>query len=77
MLLGCNKKETILAEKINSVSNSIEYSKSLSIEKQNGYSIVKVSNAWPEANKDFTYILKEKNGIVPDSLQKYPTITVP
>ena len=77
MLLGCKKNEAIITEKINSVSNSIEYSKSLSIEKQNGYSVVKVSNAWPEANQNFTYILKEKNGIVPDSLQKYTTINVP
>ena len=77
MLLGCKKNESVTAEKNNAVSNSIEYSKSLSIEKQNGYSIVKVSNAWPNANKNFTYILKEKNGIIPDSLHKYTTIAVP
>jgi iron complex transport system substrate-binding protein len=77
ILLGCKKNETIITKKTNAVSNSIEYSKSLSIEKLNGYSIVKVSNAWPEANRNFTYILKEKNGIIPDSLQKYTTINVP
>ena len=36
-----------------------------------------VSNPWPEANKNFTYILKEKNGSIPDSLQKYTIISVP
>lgn len=77
MLLGCKKNEGISTEKTNPSNNSIAYSKSLSIEKLTGYSIVKVSNAWPEANRNFTYILKEKNGIVPDSLQKYTTITVP
>ena len=39
--------------------------------------MVTVRNAWPDAKQNFTYILKEKNGIVPDSLQKYPTIAIP
>ena len=42
-----------------------------------GFSILKVSNPWPEANKIYTYILKEKNGIVPDSLKNNHTINVP
>jgi iron complex transport system substrate-binding protein len=57
--------------------NEIKYAKGLSIEKHNGFSIVKISNPWPNANKDFIYILKEKNGIVPDSLQHFTTISVP
>jgi iron complex transport system substrate-binding protein len=36
-----------------------------------------VTNPWPNANKKFTYILKEKDAKVPDSLQKYSTIKVP
>ena len=77
ILLGCKKNETstTISPIIN--GNLIEYSKSLALIKHQGYSIVKVSNPWPNANKSFTYILKEKNGIVPDSLQKYTTIAVP
>jgi iron complex transport system substrate-binding protein len=77
LLIGCKKNEQNTTQNTVIPNNSIEYSKSLSIIKMNGYSILKVSNPWPEANKSFTYILKEKNGIVPDSLQKYTSISVP
>ncbi|REG94124.1 ABC transporter substrate-binding protein [Flavobacterium aquicola] len=75
--IGCKKNET--KEVINAVNttNSIQYSKSLAIHKHNGYSVVTVSNPWPDAVKNFVYVLKEKNGIVPDSLQKYTQINVP
>lgn len=36
-----------------------------------------VKNPWPEAQKDFTYILKEKNATLPDSLKQFITISVP
>jgi iron complex transport system substrate-binding protein len=32
---------------------------------------------WPNANKNFKYILKEKDAKVPDSLATYTTIKVP
>lgn len=76
-LLGCKKNEQVITRTTTIAGNSISYSKSLALFKHEGYSVVKVSNPWPDANKSFTYILKEKNGIVPDSLQKYTTINVP
>ncbi|WP_394757949.1 ABC transporter substrate-binding protein [Flavobacterium sp.] len=77
MLIGCKKNEENRTKTAEIVGNFVTYSKSLAIFKHEGYSVVKVSNPWPNANKSFTYILKEKNGIIPDSLQKYTTITVP
>jgi iron complex transport system substrate-binding protein len=75
--IGCKKNEkSDTPTDVNTV-NSIQYSKSLAIHKHNGYTVVTVSNPWPDAVKDFTYILKEKNGIVPDSLKKYTQISVP
>ena len=65
------KLETTIAK------NAIEYASGLAIYEHEGYSIVKVINPWPDANKNFTYVLKEKNSIVPDSLQKYTSIQVP
>lgn len=76
ILLGCQKKESVRTTKTN-IQNSITHSKNLSIEKQKGYSIVKITNPWPNAKESFTYILKEKNGIVPDSLNKYDIISIP
>ena len=76
-LTACKKTEKSDSKSKSSSKNEIEYATSLAIYKQNGYSIVKVVNPWPNAEKDFTYILKEKNATVPDSLQKYNTIQVP
>jgi iron complex transport system substrate-binding protein len=74
---SCQKKKQSSTAPIATIKNQIEYSSNLSIYKYDGYSIVKVLNPWPEANKDFTYILKEKNAEVPDSLQKYTQLSVP
>ncbi len=57
--------------------NEIHYAKGFSILNQKGYSVVTVSNPWPKADKSYTYILKEKNGIIPDSLKQFLTISVP
>ncbi|MFL9831646.1 ABC transporter substrate-binding protein [Flavobacterium sp. ST-87] len=74
---ACKKNEKTTSVSAATEKNEIEYSTNLSIHKYDGYSIVKVLNPWPDANKDFLYILKEKNTAVPDSLQKYTQITVP
>lgn len=72
------KQNNAKTENISAISeNSIRYAKGLSIQKYEGFSVVKVSNPWPKANKNYTYILKEKNGIVPDSLKEFTTINIP
>lgn len=76
-MASCKNTEEKTATTQQLSSNQIEYATSLSIYKQDGYSIVKVNNPWPKANKKFTYILKEKGAIIPDSLQQYSTISVP
>jgi iron complex transport system substrate-binding protein len=75
--VGCKKSENLNVKESTNSKNAIEYASGLSIYKYDGYSVVKVINPWPDANKNFTYILKEKNSIVPDSLQKYTTVQVP
>ena len=60
-----------------SSENNIHYAKCFSIVNYKGFSIVKVENPWPKANKNYTYILKEKNGIIPDSLKQFTTVNVP
>ncbi|MBF4518815.1 ABC transporter substrate-binding protein [Flavobacterium sp. ANB] len=77
ILVGCKKNETTEIVKSEIPQNSIEYASGLSIVKHEGYSVVTVLDPWPNANAKFTYILKEKEAKVPDSLQKYTTIKVP
>ena len=59
------------------VPNSIQYAKGLEIYKQKGYSLVKITNPWPQAKASFSYILKDKNAIIPAHLKSLPVITVP
>jgi iron complex transport system substrate-binding protein len=70
------KNETVSTSLISS-ENTIKYAKGFSIVNYEGYSVVKVRNPWPNANKTYTYILKDRKGIVPDSLLKNTIITVP
>lgn len=60
-----------------SSENSIRYATGLSIQKFNQYSVVTVSNPWPTAEKNYTYILHQKGVVLPDSLLKFTKIQVP
>ena len=70
------KNETNSAPKT-ITENEVHYAKGFSIENYTGYSIVTVQNPWPKATKTYTYILKEKDGIVPNNLKDNPIITIP
>lgn len=75
--IGCQKNQKKDTLNDTTALNSIQFAKNLAIYKHEGYTVVTVKNPWPDAVKNFTYILKEKNGIVPDSLKKYNQISVP
>lgn len=74
---GCQQKKAISASSITVGTNQIQFAKGLSIFKYDGYSVVKITNPWPKATQTYTYILQEKNGIIPDSLKQHTTIQVP
>lgn len=71
---SCQKK---VDSPIVNVKSDIRHAKGLSIVAFDGYSIVTVSNPWPNASKQYKYILKKNNATVPDSLKSYSTINVP
>jgi iron complex transport system substrate-binding protein len=75
LLVQC-KSETKSETTISS-ENTVHYAKGFSIQNYDGYSVVTVKNPWPKATKTYTYILKEKNGIIPDSLKENITIPIP
>ena len=70
------KNET-KSEKSISRENTVHHAKGFSIENYDGYSVLRVKNPWPKATKSYTYILKQKNGIVPDSLEQNLIINIP
>lgn len=75
-LIGC-KKDNAASVTATKAENSIHYANGLEIYKHEGYSVVKITNPWPEAKESLTYILQQKNGIIPDSLKQFTTIPVP
>lgn len=72
----CKNAPDHLAEKA-ATKNQVRYAKGFSILNYHGYSVVRVIHPWPKATKSYTYILKEKNASIPDSLQQFTTINIP
>jgi iron complex transport system substrate-binding protein len=75
--IGCKKSSENSKNTLTNFENSIHYAKGLEIYKQQAFSIVKITNPWPKAKEVFTYILQEKNGIIPDSLKQFTVIPIP
>ena len=76
-LIGCKTNNENANNKILAVANSVKYAKGLELYHYQGFTVMKVTKPWPEATTGFTYILKEKDGIVPDSLKQFPVISIP
>ena len=74
---GCRQNPTEKTIAPVHVKNSIKHAKGLEIYKYEGYTIVKVTTPWPDSNQGFTYIMKQENGVIPDSLKGYTIIEVP
>ncbi len=77
IILFVQCKQETKPSTLTSTKNEVSYAKGLSIYNYNGFSILKVTKPWPDAKKEYTYILKEENQIVPDSLKQFPIISVP
>ena len=76
-LMGCNQHDRAQTPSMQTAQNDVHYAKGLAIYRYEGFSIVKITNPWPKATKDYTYILQKKGGIIPDSLKQNMIIKVP
>lgn len=77
VILFVQCKQEIKPSTITSPKNEVSCAKGFSIENHDSYSIVTIKNPWPKATKTYKYILKKKNGIVPDSLKNNIIVNVP
>jgi len=75
--VGCKENSERAKQKNSKSSNQIKYASGFELYKYDGFSVLKIKNPWPNAAKEYTYILKEKNGTVPDSLRENPVIAIP
>lgn len=76
-ILGASCKNESAKSIFDSTKNEIIYADGFSLLNYDGFSILEVNRPWPNAIKTYKYILKEKGGVVPDSLNKLPLISVP
>ena len=66
LFTNCKQKENKLKTK-NQIVNVVKHAKGFSIEKYTDFSILKVTNAYPEATESYTYVLHKKEVTLPDS----------
>jgi len=57
--------------------NTVKYAKGLQIYKYKGFTVVKVTQPWPNATQGFTYVMQHKGAVLPDSLKNSIIIPVP
>ena len=75
--ISCKQNDGSSAVNNEVVKNEIQYAKGFELYKYSGYSILKVTQPWPNATAAFTYVLKEQNAIIPDSLQQFSIVNIP
>jgi len=73
--MGCQNSKSPI--KKNSTTNEVKHARGFSLKNYDDFSIVTVSNPWPNSNKTFTYVLHKKNSIIPDSLKQFQHIQIP
>lgn len=76
-VFSCGESKKSDKAEISSGVNVVKHAKGLAIYHYDGFSVVKISNPWPKATKDYTYVLYKKNITVPDSLKQYTSVQVP
>jgi iron complex transport system substrate-binding protein len=74
---GCKKEEQITTPHAEKSSNTVKYAKGLEIYNYKGFTVVKVTQPWPDAKDGFTYVMQQKNAVLPDSLKQFTVIPVP
>lgn len=77
LVSGCGQKRPQKNVVKDQGTNQVEYAEGFSIVNYDGYSILKVINPWPNASKDYTYILTKKKTAIPEHLKSFPQIQIP
>jgi iron complex transport system substrate-binding protein len=76
LMFACQNKVQNTTD-ISIPNNEIEFAKGLSIQNFDDFTIVSVSNLWPESTLTFQYLAHKKGIQIPDSLQHLTAIEVP
>ncbi|OIQ22114.1 MAG: ABC transporter substrate-binding protein [Flavobacterium sp. MedPE-SWcel] len=74
--IGCKQQQNDKTSTI-AATNIVKHATGLKIYRYNGYSVVEVTNPWPNAEAGFTYVMQQQGAFIPDSLDSYIVIPVP
>lgn len=77
LFLGCKKNEITPLKTTTKLNTEVQYAQGFTIQKYREFTLLQVTNPWPNAHKSFTYVLHKKNNKIPDSLKKFTHITIP
>ncbi|WP_026838279.1 ABC transporter substrate-binding protein [Gillisia sp. JM1] len=78
LLSSCKNEESKIG-KSNPTGKTIfvEYAKGFEIEQFDGYKLLTVKDPWPKADKNFTYLLAEKESSIPSEVRYDLKVTIP
>lgn len=77
MVVGCRTDKSTAPVKGSVKKNEVQYASGFSLVNCDGYTLITVTQPWPDATKDYTYIVKKNDARIPDSLKSLPAITFP
>jgi iron complex transport system substrate-binding protein len=76
-LIACKQSKKDTPTNTFDATNTIKYAKGLSVEKHSNYTIIKVTNPWPDAEKGFTYLLTKDQKKVPSNIDFDAVVQTP
>jgi iron complex transport system substrate-binding protein len=76
-ITACKNTTDAPATTTQAATNAVNYAKGLQLYKYKGFSLVKVTQPWPDAKESYTYVMLQKGATLPDSLKHYTVVNVP
>lgn len=76
ILFSC-KKEANSDKKVNVSENEIKYATGFELKHYDGFSVIEVTNPWPNAQQSYSYVLSKDLTKIPDSLSNFQKIQIP
>lgn len=74
---GCKKEADTKIITGKPAQNQVKYASGLKLYQYDNYTVVKVTQPWPEAKEGYTYVMHKKGVTLPDSLKDYTAVQVP
>lgn len=75
-MISCKEKDKTQINS-NNVNNEIVYATGFELKHYDTFSVLKVTNPWPNSDQEYTYVLSKHLDEIPDSLSQFLQIKIP